>query len=89
VESFKAENMSDEHANALAELASDRETPELASTKEIKSLGKKNIFANANYPYKKKMARDEYEKAKKELQIELLKMHGLGKGDRAACCHSV
>jgi polyphosphate kinase 2 len=68
--------MSDEHANALAELASDRETPDLASTKEIKSLGKKNIFANANYPYKKKMARDEYEKVKKELQIELLKMQG-------------
>jgi len=68
--------MSEEHANALAELASDRDTPELASTKEIKSLGKKNIFANANYPYKKKMAREEYEETKQQLQIELLKMQG-------------
>ncbi len=68
--------MSEEHASALAELASDRETPELASTQEIKKLGKKNIFANANYPYKKKMAREEYEETKQQLQIELLKMQG-------------
>ena len=68
--------MSDEHANALAELASDRETPELASKKEINALGKKHIFNNANYPYKKKMARDEYEDTKLQLQIELLKMQG-------------
>ena len=71
--------MSDEHANALAELASDRETPELASMKEIKSLGKKKIFANANYPYKTKMQREEYEKEKQNLQIELLKMQGWAK----------
>jgi polyphosphate kinase 2 len=68
--------MSEEHANALAELASDRDTPELASMKEITDLGKKRIFANANYPYKKKMERREYEDAKQELQIELLKMQG-------------
>ncbi len=68
--------MSEEYTNALAELASDRETPELASTKEIQELGKKHIFANANYPYKKKMARDEYEDSKLQLQIELLKMQG-------------
>jgi polyphosphate kinase 2 len=68
--------MSEEHANALAELASDRETPELASMKEITDLGKKRIFANANYPYKKKMERREYEDAKQDLQIELLKMQG-------------
>ena len=66
--------MSDEHASALAELASDRETPELASMKDIQSLGKKKIFENANYPYKTKMARKEYEDTKQELQIELLKM---------------
>ena len=71
--------MSDEHANALAELASDRETPELASMKEIKSLGKKKIFANANYPYKTKMQREEYENEKQNLQIELLKMQGWAK----------
>ena len=68
--------MSEEHVNALAELASDRETPELATMEEIKELGKKRIFANANYPYKKKMAREEYEENKQQLQIELLKMQG-------------
>ena len=68
--------MSEEHANALAELASDRDTPELASMKEITDLGRKRIFANANYPYKKKMEREEYEDAKQGLQIELLKMQG-------------
>ena len=68
--------MAEEHANALAELASDRQTPELASMKEIKSLGKKKIFPNANYPYSKKMDRREYEDAKQNLQIELLKMQG-------------
>ncbi len=68
--------MSDDHTNALAELASDRETPELASMKEIESLGKRKIFANANYPYKTKMVRKEYEDTKQELQIELLKMQG-------------
>jgi polyphosphate kinase 2 (PPK2 family) len=73
---MKAENMSEEHANALAELASDRETPELASMKEIEGIGKKHIFDNANYPYKKKMERDEYEDTKQQLQIELLKMQG-------------
>jgi len=68
--------MTDEHANALAELASDRDTPELASMKEIEKLGKKHIFPNANYPYKKKMPRTEYEDIKQQLQIELLKMQG-------------
>jgi polyphosphate kinase 2 len=68
--------MSEEHANALAELAGDRETPELASNKEISSLGKKKIFPNANYPYKNKMERAEYEEIKQQLQIELLKMQG-------------
>jgi len=68
--------MAEEHANALAELASDRQTPELASMKEIKRLGKKKIFPNANYPYSKKMERTEYEDAKQNLQIELLKMQG-------------
>jgi polyphosphate kinase 2 len=68
--------MAEEHANALAELASDRQTPELASMKEIKRLGKKKIFPNANYPYSKKMERKEYEDAKQKLQIELLKMQG-------------
>jgi polyphosphate kinase 2 len=66
--------MADEYANALAELAGDRDEPVLASMKEISLLGKKKIFADANYPYSEKMNRKEYEKAKTELQIELLKM---------------
>ncbi|MGB5427706.1 MAG: polyphosphate kinase 2 [Gammaproteobacteria bacterium] len=66
--------MSEQHANALAELAAGRETQQLATQEEIKELGKKKIFANANYPYAKKMAREEYENTKQQLQIELLKM---------------
>lgn len=66
--------MADDHSNALAELARDKETQKLASMKEITKLGKKKIFADANYPYKKKMARQEYEETKQQLQIELLKM---------------
>jgi len=37
-------------------------------------LSKKDIFKNGNYPYKKMISKVEYEKRKKELQIELLKM---------------
>ena len=66
--------MSEQHANALAELAAERETQKLASIEEIKKLGKKKIFPNANYPYAKKMDREEYEVSKQQLQIELLKM---------------
>ncbi len=40
----------------------------------IKPLNKKDIFKSGLYPYKKMMRRSEYEKQKKELQIELLKM---------------
>ncbi|VAX05781.1 Polyphosphate kinase 2 [hydrothermal vent metagenome] len=40
----------------------------------IKPLNKKDIFKSGLYPYKKMMSRSEYEKQKKELQIELLKM---------------
>ena len=65
--------MSDEHANVLAELTTHQEA-KLATVKEIKSLGKNKIFSNANYPYTRKMGRQEYEKIKQDLQIELLKM---------------
>ncbi len=41
---------------------------------EIKPLNKKDIFKSGLYPYKKMISRSEYEKCKKELQIELLKM---------------
>ena len=66
--------MSEEHANALAELAAERETQKLASIDEIRKLGKRKIFPNANYPYARKMDREEYETSKQQLQIELLKM---------------
>ncbi len=66
--------MTEEYTNALAELAMHRKEPKLATIKEIKQLGKKKIFTNANYPYKKKMGREEYEETKQLLQIELLKM---------------
>ncbi len=40
----------------------------------MKPLNKKDIFKSGLYPYKKMISRVEYEKQKKELQIELLKM---------------
>jgi len=66
----------EKHTSALIELASSREPQQLAPESEIRSLGKGNIFANANYPYTKKMHRREYEEEKHKLQIELLKMQG-------------
>ncbi|MEE9492906.1 MAG: polyphosphate kinase 2 [Gammaproteobacteria bacterium] len=66
--------MNEEYDNVLAELATYRDEPKLATKKDIKKLGKRKIFSNANYPYKKKMRREEYETTKKQLQIELLKM---------------
>ena len=71
--------MSEEYTNVLAELATHIEEPELATLKEVKKLGKKKIFTNANYPYKDKMGRDEYETTKQQLQIELLKMQNWAK----------
>lgn len=66
--------MPNEHSEILSELAADRETQTLATTEIIQNLGKRKIFADANYPYPEKMKRDQYEAEKKELQIELLKM---------------
>ncbi len=40
----------------------------------VEPLSKKDIFKSGLYPYKKMISRPEYEKRKKELQIELLKM---------------
>lgn len=41
---------------------------------KVMSLPKREIFPNANYPYQTKMQRKTYEKRKKALQIELLKL---------------
>ena len=68
--------MADDQSSALAAPASTQEETPLATMKEIKKLGKKKIFKDANYPYPTKMKRDEYEKIKQQLQIELLKMQG-------------
>ncbi len=40
----------------------------------VDPVARKNFFRKGIYPYKKKMPRDQYEKLKYELQIELLKM---------------
>jgi polyphosphate kinase 2 (PPK2 family) len=79
--------MKEEHTSALVELAGERETQQLATDSEIKSLGKRKIFPDANYPYPKKMQREEYEVEKQKLQIELLKMQGWVKetGQRIVC----
>ena len=66
--------MPDLSTDALDELSGDRRDQQLASEKEIEKLGKKKIFADANYPYDEKMGRKEYERDKQLLQIELLKM---------------
>ena len=68
--------MQEDHTSALVELAGGRETQQLAPDSEIKKLGKRKIFPDANYPYPTKMQRAEYEKEKQMLQIELLKMQG-------------
>lgn len=46
----------------------------LQKSSVVRKLDKRKIFADANYPYKEKMARKEYEDLKQDLQIELLKM---------------
>ena len=46
----------------------------LESVKTVRTYSKKKIFTDANYPYQDKMNTEEYERLKKELQIELLKM---------------
>jgi polyphosphate kinase len=66
----------------LPNISEDREDQSLADPKIMKKLGKRKIFADANYPYKEKMKSDEYESIKKELQIELLKMQGWVKETR-------
>lgn len=44
--------------------------------KSTQEISKKRIYEDANYPYKFKMRRPKYEKLKKELQVEMLKMQG-------------
>jgi len=60
----------------MPKVSADRKEQTLAKPKLVEKLGKRKIFTDANYPYKDKMNRDEYEQLKKELQIEMLKMQG-------------
>ena len=61
---------------SMPKVAEEREEQSLAEAKVVAKMDKSKIFANANYPYKSKMKRSEYEDFKQELQIELLKMQG-------------
>jgi len=65
--------MTDNINEALNASITDHSGNKLADIEEINSLPKGGIFPNANYPYKTKMKRKEYEKSKKLLQIELAK----------------
>jgi polyphosphate kinase 2 len=59
---------------SMPKVGEGRKDQTLASGTTVRELGKKKIFADANYPYDGKMDRREYEDLKQELQIELLKM---------------
>ncbi|MCW8887696.1 MAG: polyphosphate kinase 2 [Gammaproteobacteria bacterium] len=64
---------------SMPKVLAEREDQTLAKPKLVKNLGKRKIFSDANYPYKEKMKRPEYEALKQELQIEMLKMQGWAK----------
>ncbi len=66
--------MDQKSIHVLSDLAGNRVETQLADPEMIRKMDKRKIFDDANYPYKKKMRRAEYEKAKERLQIELLKM---------------
>jgi len=68
--------MNKEPTLTLPKISEDREDQSLASPKTVTKLSKRKIFSNANYPYKDKMAVEEYEILKRDLQIEFLKMQG-------------
>lgn len=59
---------------SMPNVGEQREDQTLEKPNVVEKLGKRKIFANANYPYKEKMKREEYEALKGDLQIELLKM---------------
>jgi polyphosphate kinase 2 len=60
----------------MPKVSADREDQTLSKLKVVNKLGKRKIFTDANYPYKEKMNRKEYEELKQELQVEMLKMQG-------------
>ena len=68
--------MSSDANFSMPKISADREDQTLSTPKLVDQQGKRKIFNDANYPYPDKMDRDEYERLKTELQIELLKMQG-------------
>jgi len=66
--------MSKDAKFTLPNISTEREKQELVEAKVLKEMGKRKIFADANYPYPEKMKTKEYEALKKDLQIELVKM---------------
>ena len=68
--------MSNDATFSMPKVDADRKDQTLAKPKLVQKLGKRKIFTDANYPYPDKMNRDEYERLKTELQIEMLKMQG-------------
>ena len=66
--------MSKDAKFSLPNISAERENQELVEAKVLKDMGKRKIFADANYPYPEKMKTKEYEALKKDLQIELVKM---------------
>lgn len=59
---------------SMPKVGENRKDQALAKPGKVAKLNKKEIFPDANYPYKKKMNTEEYENLKQDLQIELLKM---------------
>jgi len=57
------------HPKAMLE----REQKSFGTAIEVQNFDAKKIFPDANYPYRRKMGRKQYEELKHELQIELLK----------------
>ena len=59
---------------SMPKVLAEREDQTLAKPKLVKKLGKRKIFSDANYPYKEKMNRSEYEALKQELQFLICQM---------------
>lgn len=66
--------MPNDSSFSMPKLSKDRKDQKLTANQNDKKKAKREIFADANYPYPEKMKRAEYEELKKGLQIELLKM---------------
>ena len=75
-EKLRSKQMATDPKFDLPNLAINRKEQRLAKPHVVEKHDKNKIFSDANYPYKVKMKRSEYELLKTDLQIELLKMQG-------------